>query len=46
MNDKKKRRKGYPFSNLKNLKLKDKEKEISSLKEESPPKYGVYKRNK
>ncbi|MFX1451240.1 MAG: hypothetical protein ACFFCM_10385 [Promethearchaeota archaeon] len=44
MNNKKERRKGYPFSNPSNVKLKDKEK-ISSLKEESPPKYGVYKRN-
>ena len=44
--NKKERRTGYPFSIPKNLKSKDKEKEISSLKEESPPKYGVYKRNK
>ncbi|NVM04961.1 MAG: hypothetical protein HWN67_21750 [Candidatus Helarchaeota archaeon] len=44
MSSKKEKRKGYPFSIPKNLKSKDKEKEISSLEEKSPPKYGVYKR--
>ena len=45
MSTKKEKRKGYPFSIPKNIKSEDKEKENDSIKPESPPKYGVYKRD-
>jgi hypothetical protein len=45
MSTKKEKRKGYPYSIPKDVKSKDKEDEIEPIKEISPPKYGVYKKD-